>query len=204
MHLWTLNSCPERQSNMKPTFIAEVKTKSPFGYQAAHEWEELFDMANEHGDWISVHTNPLWGGSFELLAQARSKTMKPILAKGIHGDDTDITRAFDAGANYVLVLGRVPTGFANNQDKLLIEPLSFAQYLTWDKLTPDKQLPKVVFNRRNLSTGQLKTEDYTYWRNTTGWLCQASRIRHIEDVKKDADAFIVGTNLPYFIKSLKK
>jgi indole-3-glycerol phosphate synthase len=190
---------------MSQIFIAEVKTKSPFGFVAPQPWEELFDLANEHGDWLSIHTNPLWGGSFDILAKARKITDKPILAKGIHASNNDIDRAFGCGADYVLVVGRLPSdeqGLYHSMDKILVEPLSFAQYLSWDKF--QGEIPKVVFNRRDLSTGQKKNEEHSIWRNNSKWLCQASRLRSYDDVKKDVDAYIVGSNLPFFIDTLPK
>ncbi len=101
-------------------FIAEVKTKSPFGFASNKSWHELFDIANLHGDIISIHTNPFWGGSFDLLKIARDMTTKPILAKGLHENDENIKTALDLGADYVLVVGRIPEIC---QDKCIVEPL---------------------------------------------------------------------------------
>lgn len=193
----------------KPIFIAEIKTQSPFGFESLHSWDELFDMANRYGDWISVHTNPLWGGSWKLLAEARKRTKKPILAKGIHGSDESVAMAFNTGADYVLSVGRIPEKVdwmrdgEFDLDKILIEPISFAQYLSWDRFN-HSALQKLVFNQRDLSNGKAKDEDYDMWRKVTPWLCQASRIRNINEVRPDANAFIVGSNLPFFINSLKK
>jgi len=108
------------------SLIAEVKTKSPFGFRSKKSWDELFRIANEHGDWLSIHTDPRWGGSFELIKKARSLTKKPILAKGIHRSDKDIKQALKLGANYVLVVGRIPKAHLN---KLLIEPENLSQKL---------------------------------------------------------------------------
>ena len=49
----------------KYQIIAEVKTKSPFGFQSPYSWEELFQLADKIGDIISIHTDSQWGGSFE-------------------------------------------------------------------------------------------------------------------------------------------
>jgi hypothetical protein len=184
----------------KPIFIAEVKTQSPFGFKSQKSWDELFEIADHYGDWISIHTNPLWGGSFELVKKARSKTTKPILAKGIHADDRDARFALSLGANYVLILGRLPDTLPI--DRIIVEPLNFAQYLQFDRFGEFDNRPKILFNRRELSTGGTKEEDYVVWRNTTEWLCQASRIRNINEVRPDADAYLVGTHLPLFVESL--
>lgn len=168
--------------------IAEVKTHSPFGWESNRSWDELFEIANNFGDMISIHTDPRWHGSFELIAKARNLTTKPILAKGIHSSDTDIQTALNAGADYVLVVGRVP---ADHLDKCLIEPNTLEEL---------KRLPlntKAVWNSRDLKTGGLKSETFTQARTLyKGWLCQASNISKVEDINPSADAVLIGTHLP--------
>jgi len=181
--------------------IAEVKTESPFGFKSAKNWDELFSLACKVGDIISVHTDQRWGGSFELLADARAKTDKPILAKGIHADDELIERAIKCGADFVLVVGRIPvsgSGAKISADKLLIEPNSLAELATIP------QNYRVVWNSRDLKTGGLKKETFAEAREIfPGWLCQASNIRTIADVHPLADAVLVGSNLEEFAESLK-
>ncbi|MBP6974654.1 MAG: hypothetical protein KBB54_01790 [Candidatus Pacebacteria bacterium] len=104
--------------------IAEVKTQSPFGFKSEKSWDELFAVANEIGDILSIHTDPRWGGSFDLVRKAKALTNKPILAKGIHATDMEVQQAIDVGADYVLVVGRIPS---IHQDKCLIEPLTLAE-----------------------------------------------------------------------------
>jgi indole-3-glycerol phosphate synthase len=178
----------------KLQIIAEVKTHSPFGWKSEHTWDELFNVANEIGDIISIHTDPRWQGSFELIKKARALTKKQILAKGIHERDEDIKRALDAGADFALVVGRIPGIF---QKKCLIEPLT---------LTELKNIPfelKVVWNSRDLNTGGLKKETFQEVRELfPGWLCQASNIRTIVDIEKEANAVLVGTHLFEFAESL--
>jgi len=174
--------------------IAEVKTKSPFGFESSKSWEELFELANRAGDWISVHTDLRWGGSFELIEKARLLTSKPILAKDIHTNDSDIMRAVERGADYVLVVGRIPEV---HRDRCIIEPLNLAEL---------SQIPinfKIVWNSRDLSNGQLKKETFEQARKIwKGWICQASNITTINDVKEGADAVLVGTNLEEFYNSM--
>jgi indole-3-glycerol phosphate synthase len=167
--------------------IAEVKTYSPFGWSSEKSWEELFSVANEAGDILSIHTDPRWHGSFELVKKARRLSGKPILAKGIHPSDDDIRRALDAGADYVLVVGRLPGVHLEN---CLIEPNTLKEL---GRLSSDV---KVVWNSRDLSTGGLKLETFAEARSQFGgWLCQASNLTSISDIDSAADAILVGTHL---------
>ncbi|MDE1874777.1 MAG: hypothetical protein KGI79_01780 [Patescibacteria group bacterium] len=174
--------------------IAEVKTRSPFGFESEKSWAELFSVANRIGDIISVHTDPRWGGSFELIKKARSLTDKPILAKGIHATDAEVEQAIRSGADFVLVVGRIP---AIHRDKCLIEPFTLAELAA---LPVDL---KVVWNSRDLSNGSPKQESFEEARRIhKGWLCQASNIRTVKDVKEGANAVLVGEHLIEFAESL--
>lgn len=175
----------------RPEFIAEVKTASPFGWRSEHLWDELFETADRYGDWVSVHTDPRWEGSFELVATARKRTDKPILAKGIHASDDDVRKALDVGADYVLAVERVP---AVSPEQCLVEVEDIAGFA---KLPPGT---KAVWNSRDLATGDAKTETFEQARAAwDGWLCQASNIRTPNDIEPSADAILVGTHLPEFV-----
>jgi indole-3-glycerol phosphate synthase len=174
--------------------IAEVKTQSPFGFESTKSWDELFAVANKYGDVISIHTDPRWGGSFDMLRKARELTTKPILAKGIHATDEDIIRAISAGADYVLVVGRVPKAFI---EKCWLEPNYLAELAAYPKYT------RVVWNQRDLKTGKLKRETFAQARvKWPDWLCQASMLRTVADVDTSASAVLVGTYLEDFVNSL--
>lgn len=176
--------------------IAEVKTHSPFGWQSSNSWDELFSVANEFGDIISIHTDSRWHGSFDLVAKARQLTKKPILAKGIHSSDADIEKALNAGADYVLVVGRIP---AIHFDRCFIEP----NYLEELKTLPANT--RAVWNSRDLATGKTKTETFAEARALfPGWLCQASNIKTLDDVEQSADAILVGTHLLDIAKEKEK
>ncbi len=179
---------------MKPLLIAEVKTQSPFGFRSDKSWEELFAVANTYGDMLSIHTDPRWGGSFELLARARAMTNKPILAKGIHATDEEIERAIALGADKVLVVGRVP---AVHLEQCFIEPYTLSEL---------RSLPlgtSAVWNSRDLTTGALKPDTFAAARAIhQSYLIQASNIRTIADVDPTANAILVGQNLEQFIASL--
>jgi indole-3-glycerol phosphate synthase len=180
----------------KPILIAEVKTRSPFGFQSDKSWGELFELANAHGDWLSIHTDPRWGGSFSDIKKARTKTTKPILAKGIHRTDEDIEKALAAGADYVLVVGRVPKIHAS---KLIIEPHTIAQ------LKALNEQHKAAWNARDLKTGQAKDEEFAEARSAfSGWLCQASFIQTKDDIHPQADGVLVGESLEGLIASFDR
>ncbi len=175
--------------------IAEVKTESPFGFRAGERWYDLFRIARDVGDIISIHTDPRWGGSLDLIRAARRRTNKPILAKGIHLSDADVEAAVEAGANYVLVVGRVPQIYSHI---CLIEPFTVAQLADLEAGT------MVVWNTRDLSTGGAKTESFEQARAAwPGWLCQASNIGSVGDIKEGADAILVGSLLEEFAQSLR-
>jgi indole-3-glycerol phosphate synthase len=181
---------------MKPLLIAEVKTQSPFGFRSDKSWEELFEIANEHGDMLSIHTDTRWGGSFELLVRARTMTNKPILAKGIHATDEEIEQAIALGADRVLVVGRIP---AVHLEQCFIEPYTLAELRS---LPPGTY---AVWNSRDLETGALKIDDFAAARAThQGYLIQASNIRTMADVDPTATAILVGQNLEQFIASHAK
>ena len=171
-------------------FIAEVKTKSPFGFKSDKSWDYLFDLANSIGDMISIHTEAPWDGSLDLIKKARKLTNKPILAKGIHTSNQDIVKAIDAGADFVLVVGRNPQFM---EDKVIIEPNTLSD------LELLKDYPRIVWNSRDLNDGFHKTEDiYNVRKIYKGWLCQASFIQFNYEINSEVDAFLVGRYLENF------
>lgn len=183
---------------MTPLFIAEVKTRSPFGFESEHSWDDLFEIAAKHGDAVAVHTSSRWGGSFDAVQQARTKLLrrKLVIAKGIHPYDEEIRIALYRGADLVTVVGRRP-------------PRELAPVCIWE---PDMlndishasdHTQKIMWNARDLATGEPKVEqfDTARWLHK-GWMMQASFIEKPEDVHPKADAFIVGEHLPSFVEAL--
>lgn len=174
--------------------IAEVKTQSPFGYHSRKSFDELFQVAERVGDMIAIHTDPRWGGSFDLVRKARTMTGKPILAKGWHTTDEQVEHALRCGADWVLAVGFIPR---LHEERCLIEPLS---------LQGLREIPshlRAVWNSRDLHTGGLKTETFREARAVfKGWLCQASNIKTVADIEPGADAVLVGTHLIEFAASL--
>ena len=122
--------------------IAEVKTESPSGFKSNESWDELFDIANLVGDKIAIHTNQRWGGHSDLITKAKNHTSKKILAKNFHTNDDELKKAFEDGADYALVVGRIPGFF---DERCIIEPTSL------DQLYDIKWGYKVVWNARDLS-----------------------------------------------------
>ncbi len=179
-----------------PLIIAEIKTKSPFGWKSELSFDALLEIAVRIGDVIAIHTDPRWGGSFELLREVARAIRKPILAKGFHEDDDLVRKAFDAGANFVLVVGRISLV---QPEKCFVEPYTLRELKNFPIET------RVVWNSRDLmNQGKPKTERFEQARRMwDGFLCQASNIRSVKDVKQGADAVLVGAYLPEFAKSLK-
>lgn len=175
--------------------IAEVKTQSPFGWKSEKTWEELFAIADSIGDMLSIHTDARWGGSFDLIRRAKAMTNKPILAKGIHATDDLVQQAFDAGADWTLVVGRVPSVYA---ERCLIEPN------TIEELRALPSYLRAVWNARDLNTGGAKSATFKDARGAfSGWLCQASFIKTTDDIDPNANAILVGTALEAFVESMR-
>lgn len=183
-------------------FIAEIKVQSPSGWHSRLSWEELFAIADKSpaADMFSIHTDPRWGGSMELVSRARALTNKPIVAKGIHATDDLVEEAFEAGADYVLVVGRIP---GIQPDRCLIEPYTIAELAVLPEGT------RAVWNSRDLrkldQPHDRKSETFKDARAVFGgWLCQASNIKTVADIELGADAVLVGTHLPEFIASIQE
>lgn len=191
----------------KPIFIAEIKTISPFGFKSEESWDDLAALAIEHGDWVAVHTHPAWGAesrsgwdgrtATKLITKVRAMTKKPILAKGIHHSDYDVAMAIQAGADYVLTVGRVSEKW---QAQTIFEPLNLDQMYLPMYVYPDL---KVMWNARDLVTGDWKPDQWKAARAAhKGWLCMASGLQFAHGLSTlDADAYIVGTHLRDFVKS---
>lgn len=161
------------------------------------------ECAIRHGDWISVHTNALWGGDYDAISFVRQYTNKPILAKGIHGTDDEIRRALDHGATYVLTVDRYP-------DKDKIHPSNILLEISNTNVVENNirdnyylRYSKYVCNSRNLRTGlPKKAWELDFYINSGVWTCQASGIKSPEQVDQRVNAFIVGEHLVDFCKKL--
>lgn len=193
--------------NKKPIFIAEIKTKSMYGFESKYNRKTLIDTALRYGDWISVHTDPRFGGSFDDIYMIRRETIKPILAKGFHNHIDDINKCLDLGADYVLRVDCIPD-FSRNNDAILNEVSSFKDLDNYKNPYNNKIEEKFVYNGRNLKTGIGKKYigDYQEYRKQCKWLCGTSLLQHPRDVKlyyPNCDAFIVGQNLVEFCRELK-
>jgi hypothetical protein len=181
---------------LTPTFIAEVKTQSPFGFQSKLPWGALLDVAIQFGDIISIHTDSRWGGDFKLITKARRFTKKPILAKGLHTTDDDVKRAVDAGADYVLVVGRTPSFY---HDRCWLEP----RFLIDLEFYPSGTC--LVWNTRDLRDGSKRIESWKEARKRwPGWMCQASNIKSLADVCPKASAFLVGEYMVQVAKEIER
>ncbi len=192
-----------------PKFIAEIKLKSPYGFKSKYSFEGLTRLAIQYGDIISVHTNPLWGGCYEALEYVRRLTDKPILAKGIHSKNDDVRKAFDYGADYVLIVDRFLNNHADGYNEIPLDKIFHEIGVNiQDKI---EQYPNLnyVYNGRDLMNSGLgkKYLDWQKYRDKTNWLCGASLLRHPIDVKMfypECDAFIVGEHLVEFCGALNE
>jgi hypothetical protein len=202
--------------------IAEVKPESKLsGWRSPHSIDLLMETACRCGDWISIHTNPLWGGSFEWLSLARAYVNEfyqnvpvtarpPILAKGFHETLEEQQQALQL-ADYALVVREdSPQGPANILNRVLYEPHSL------DGLAGAPQGMRCVWNARDIvgaleaySSGR-KSDHHTAKRANfdkarklrRGWLCQASNIKTPKDVHPKANAVLIGTNLIEFTSEI--
>ena len=145
--------------------IAEAKKKSPWeGIISYLPMEELLKKAIELGDWISVHTEEPWGGSIETLKMARAMTNKPIMAKGFHRTNESVEAAFKAGADYVLVVGRMAPF-----EGVIVEPASLEDVKTFNHAR------MMMWNRRDLSNGHARKFSWDLAKKLRkGWLGCAS------------------------------
>lgn len=168
--------------------VGEVKEKSPFGYKSALTRYQQLEWLDGWADVISIHTNPMWGGSFDWLKEARTLTKKPILAKGFHDTIFDVETALACGANYILTVGWCPN------------KLCWHECETVDELF-ESQASMVVWNARNPRTGELRKEKLNDIVNINKCklnhspICQASRITKASDVNPSVEAVLIGEGL---------
>lgn len=91
----------------QPALIAEIKPKSPSGGQLLRREDvpKLVELYDQHAQAISVLCDEQYfGGGFDLLAQVRSLTDKPLLAKEFIISTRQIDHAAKNGANAILLI----------------------------------------------------------------------------------------------------
>src|SRR3990167_9233386 len=87
-----------------PSLIAEIKPKSPSEGQLLRREDvpTLVQVYDRHAQAISVLCDErFFGGGFDLLAEVRGLTEKPLLAKQFIVSVTQIDHALNAGADAV-------------------------------------------------------------------------------------------------------
>jgi indole-3-glycerol phosphate synthase len=184
-------------------FIAEIKPKSPFGFKSPYSREYLFEIAAQDGDWIAAHTHLDFDGSFDWLTYVRKNTNKTLVAKGYHYTNNEVKHAFDCGADFVLIVGRYPNKLGSKVPlhRCLLKPNTLEQLAEFEAAA----VPYAVWNSRDLATGTNKAIGFDTARSQfSRWLCQASNIKTPADVNPKADAILVGSYLPEYVKFLKK
>ncbi len=176
----------------RPLIVAEIKQLSPYGWvNPLPCWEDQLAICEKVGDVISVHTDPLWGGSWEHLRAVRDRTNKPILAKGFHNTVPDVQRALDYGATFVLTVGWWPGG--------KLGPYCWHEVESVFELMESEAL-QCVWNSRDPRTGQPRRGSPSDVRMANDarphdWLCQASHIRKPGDVVPGMNAILIGEGL---------
>lgn len=186
------------------TFIAEVKTQSPYGYKSEKSFIELLNLAENFGDWISIHIDPLWGGSLEAITLAQMVTNKPILAKGLHSSDKAARQAIEYGATFSLIYDRIPDTNNISMRRVLLE---FEDIDSIHRLISGDSYSKeymYVHNSRDLRTGQMKNPALLneFMNLDIRYKIQASNIKSPADVHPNATHFIVGEGLVEFCSKL--
>ncbi len=184
----------------RPLIIAEIKHCSPYGYKNPLSSNDQLEICEKVGDIISVHTNELWGGSFDWLRAVCKIATKPVLAKGFHNTIHDVRRARDCGATAVLTVGWHPG------DGTAFGPHCWHEVENLSQLL-NTEASWVVWNARDPRTGERRQDNHKvagyqayemgYAREfrPTGRICQASMIRGPEDVHPSANAILIGEGL---------
>lgn len=93
-----------------PVLIAEIKPKSPSGGELLRREDvpKLIKLYGEHAQAISVLCDSQYfGGGFDLLAEVRSLTDKPLLAKEFIISIRQIDHAVKNGASAILLIARI-------------------------------------------------------------------------------------------------
>ncbi len=166
-----------------PLIVAEIKQRSPYGWSNPLKWERQLDICEEVGDIISVHTDPMWGGSLEHLAAVRKLTRKPILAKGFHPTIAHVRAALEH-SDYCLTVGWWP-----------------GNPRCWHEVTSLREMhyteaSHVVWNSRDPRTGETRPESESAVQlQRPEWLCWASNVRAADSLKREYSAVLIGEGL---------
>jgi hypothetical protein len=185
--------------------VAEAKTRTPFDPFYRKDWMHQFALASEYGDMVSIHTDPQWNGSYDLIGIARKLTDKPILAKGLCTTEEQYDESIAAGAHQVLWVGTIPPPRCRANS--WFEP---TRIWRGHMLAPvaEAGIP-VVINSRDVLCGGGPTEDEEgIWQwfadnSPDTFLVQASNIKSFSDIRSKANAAIIGTHLEQFVDTLK-
>lgn len=121
-----------------------------------------------------------------------------MLAKGMHDTKSEVEKAFEFGADHVLVTG---DGWDLYDDlgSIWAEPHTIGQlHVLRDSITG-------VWNSRNLDDGSEKQISFDTAREEhSGALIQASMIETVEDVHPEADGVLVGQHKRKFERTIQE
>lgn len=176
------------------TVVAEVKDKSPFGFENPYSRLKQFEICEKYGDIISIHTDSRWGGSLDWLKIAKQLTTKPILAKGFHEGSWVSHLLNYTSTDYVLTVDDNPNLITRTQLRHEKHEKIWQEFTTLKNLENSKA-SVTVWNKRNPLTGEYKKETIQEVREIfKGKLCQASGIKGPEDIG-DVDYILIGEGL---------
>lgn len=154
-----------------PSLIAEVKPMSPSKGKLmnAGDIDTIVKLYNDSADAISVLCDKKYfGGGFDLLANIRTQTELPILAKEFIIDAKQILYARDAGADAILLIATLLTPEHVEEFSALAETLGMAvlyEIHTKDEITtiPAQGADHMIIgiNNRDLTTLEISLNTTT-------------------------------------------
>ena len=182
------------------------------GLPLQEQREKLLTAILPFVDIVSIHTDALWGGSYQWLEQASKEAKKhkvQVLAKGFGCSIPHIHRAYASGADFLMSVGWHPNDRYKDVDNhAKIRKGETDMSHVWhepDTYTCLQHSPAktVIINKRDVRYGNDRTnEDHHGWldyalgtmRSFTQ-VIQASGISSVKDVHPDVHAVIIGSAL---------
>lgn len=132
--------------------IADLKTKSPFGFYSKFSELDLLDLARRKATAVCVPLDSNWGGSTDYLNTVSMLTNATIIARITRPTNREIHNALSIGAEFVLSVGTLPT--KSLQPYCFLESTSLEELKQFKSKNHDCVYD--VYNPTNSITGKLK------------------------------------------------